>query len=223
MIQIMKCTVKQYITFYKIGLTTNILNNLLKFKSIKFDFNPVWCKISKFRNSRWYLKLAFELLKLKVGRSSALNASIRHVARGGQGGSAAPRSKLVPLKKNQKIKPPCYCWQSVVSFEIGLQTAVFNNRFTWVINLIPYLYCQKSCTTPYFSKISPRKGCRPLTPLGAAPPHPCRSLLASSPRSNILATCLASIVFKIPADTSLGVYTCSYRKKNDRSIFWETF
>ena len=34
----------------------------------------------------------------------------RHVARGGKG-VCSPRSKLVPLKKTQKMKPPCYCWQ----------------------------------------------------------------------------------------------------------------
>ena len=32
-------------------------------------------------------------------------------SQGGTRGPAAPRSKFVPLKKTQKMKPPCYCWQ----------------------------------------------------------------------------------------------------------------
>ena len=43
-------------------------------------------------------------------RHNSLVSLSRHVARGARG-SAAPRSKLVPLKKTQKMKPLCYCWQ----------------------------------------------------------------------------------------------------------------
>ena len=55
--------------------------------------------------------LLFSILGLKKDTPMGL----RHVARGGGGGArgsaAPPPLKVVPLKKNQKMKPPCYCWQ----------------------------------------------------------------------------------------------------------------
>ena len=68
-----------------------------------------------------------------------------------------------------------------------------SNKFN-TLSLLP-----KVVYDAIFLKIFPltprtRKGRRPLTALGAAPQHPCQSLLASlagsPPRSKILATCL---------------------------------